>query len=1059
MIISEKNEESIHVSAQLDRAPLSFAQQRIWLIHQLEQNSTEYNMLWAQRMRGKLDVGALSKAINTIVQRHEPLRTCIAEFDGEPMQWVDPPKDINIPIDDLTHLDTAAQQERIRGALRKDGNEPIDLRKGPMLRFRLLRLGENDHVFLRVMHHINYDGWSDGLFCKELNALYDGFSEGRLEQLVPLPSTYKEFAVSQRKSVAETVNTGLPYWRKQLAGIPEQLELPADRPYGTMATLGSGLHYVGLSAEQIAGVRRLSQANGATFFMTMLSVFAVLLHRYCGQNDIVVGTPIANRRSPVLENIIGCFVNALPLRIRLKTGMTFRELLKNVRDTAWDAYQHQDVPFERIVEELAPRRSSSRTPLFQVSFSMQDTPSTPLRLRGLDVEPPFRGERLRSRFDLELQVSPREGEPTLCWSYKRDLFDDWRIQQMARNYVTLIDAIIADPDRELSDLDPLSSADRAMLLEQFNDTQHDLPEVTLPALFEQRVQQAPDSVAIIFHEAVVTYRELNDRANRIADHLIARGIGCEDIVAIAMDRTPDLVVAILGTMKCGAAFLPLDPDYPPARLAHMLSDAQPKYLLTTVAAQSKLPETAYDQLIVDSNDALRIQAEGPAHDPANAERVRPLGKTNAVYVIYTSGSTGKPKGAVGTQIGFVNRLLWFNGSCASNPEQQVLSRISVGWIDGLTELFAPLVHGAPVVFADSASAKTPSALIDLINRWQIGRITLVPSLLRALLDEPNAGQLQSCKLWVSASETLLGSDAKRLWATVPEARLLNLYGCSESCGDSVFATCESSDIVVGKPIWNTQVYILSEDLQPTPIGVPGEVYFAGEGVARGYWRRPELTSERFIADPYGPSGSRMYRTGDIGRWRQDGNLELLGRVDRQVKVRGHRIESAEIEAALREQSSVRDAVIVPRTDESGETRLIAYVVPSATQGLNTYDLRRQLMLVMPDYMIPTSFQALDSLPTLANGKLDVKGLPPPVVLPKTFSRTPRTEREEILCSLFAELLRVDGVGIDDDFFELGGHSLLATSLINRIRQAFGVELTLRAILEAGTVASISEQWP
>jgi amino acid adenylation domain-containing protein len=1035
--------------------PLSFAQQRIWMMHQFEGNSTEYNMLWAHRMKGRLDIVSLKKALNAIVERHESLRTYIFESEGQAVQAVAPPQPVSFTVEDLTDLDPKAHEAAIGAALKVEGNSPIDLSGPCMLRSRLVVLGDEEYVWLRVAHHINYDGWSDGVFCKELSALYTAYSQGRDSPLQSVESQYRDFAMWQRGCVPDRLTEGLAYWRRTLTGIPEQLNLPTDGQRGANCVRGAGLHDVMLSSSQIERIKRVGRANGATFFMAMVSAFAMLLARYSGERDVVIGTPIANRRAGALENMIGCCVGTLPLRIQLPRRMSFNDLLMQVRQAAFDAYDHQDVPFERIVEDIAPRREAGRHPIFQVFFSMQDTPSCPLQLPGLEVGPPFRGGRLRSKFDLELAVSLREGEPTLCWSYKRDVFDDWRIEQMARHYTSLLEAAIGSPAQDIWELD-FTRDDRAVAIERLNDTRHELTRCSVPTLFEEQVDNSVDAVAIRAADTLMTYGELNERSNRLAHYLIGRGVGCEDVVAIAGDRSAQVIVGMLATLKSGAAVLPIDADYPSARLEFMLEDAKPKCVLTDLATRSKFARTGADTFVAIEEIASTL-SQLPVHNPTDADRIQPVRPATAAYLLYTSGSTGPPKGVVGTHVGVVNRLRWFNDLYPPSRTGPVLARSSLCFIDSITELLGPLLHGGTVVLADSASAKNPAALATLIERHRVGRMTVVPSLLRAVLDESDGRQLDACRLWISTAEALPPSCVERLAQTLPGSQLLNLYGCTECTGDSVFARCTAPDVVVGTPIWNTRVYVLTDDLQPAPVGVAGEVYVAGLGLARGYWRHPQLSAERFLPDPYGLPGTRMYRTGDLGCWRKDGNLQLQGRVDHQVKVRGQRVELGEVEAALRNQPSVRDSVVVQSDGGPGETSLVAYVVPNIGHAVDAYELRRRLMLGLPDYMIPTSFHTMESLPVLANGKLDRHALPA-VTSSSTpsSSRGPRTELERTLCALFAELLALEQVGIDDDFFEMGGHSLLATKLINRIRGLFGAELTIRALLETGTVASLSD---
>ena len=624
------------------RLPLSHAQQRLWFIDRLEGTSTEYNMLSGLRLKGELDRQALERAINRIVERHESLRTHFIEEEGEALQAIEHELRIAVPVEDLSDLEEEAQQERVKEELRREGGQPFDLGRGPLLRMRLLKLGGQEHILLQTMHHIVSDGWSHGVFNRELMVLYEAYREGREDPLKPLTVQYADFALWQRNWLeGGGLDKGLTYWKEQLAGIPERSELPTDRPRPAVQTFGAETCHVTLPAEQVSGLKRVSQDNGATLYMTLLSAFAVLLSRYSGQDDIVVGSPIANRQEAQLEEMIGFFVNTLVLRIRIRPGMSFRELLGEVKRTALEAYQHQDVPFERLVEELSPQRNLNRTPVFQVSFALQNAPWEAQKLKGLEVEP-VRGSEVRVHFDLEVHVRERGEEIRFTWVYNRDLFDGWRMEQMARHYVRVLEALLADSHQAIEDIELLRPEERQQVLEQWNDTVREVPQATLPVLFEAQVERTPDAIAVVFEEQTLTYRELNERANRLAHFLIAKGVGPEDLVGVAVPRSLEMVVSLLGILKAGAAYLPLDPEYPLERLRLMLDDAKPACVITS--GQVGFPILDGHVIRMNESETVDVLAQCLTNNPTDAERTQTLLPQNPAYVIYTSGSTGVPKG-------------------------------------------------------------------------------------------------------------------------------------------------------------------------------------------------------------------------------------------------------------------------------------------------------------------------------------------------------------------------------------------------------------------------------
>ena len=924
--------------ARPERMPLSYAQQRLWFLDRLGETSTEYNMPGALRLRGELNREALEKAINRIVERHESLRTHFEEKDGEPEQVIEAGLRIEVPVEDLSELEEGAQQERIAAAMRREGEEPFDLARGPMLRMKVLKLGEQDHILLRTMHHIVSDGWSEGVFNREFEILYEAYREGRESPLKPLGVQYADFAIWQRSWLdGGALDEGLKYWKEQLEGIPERLELPVDRARPVVQTFAAEECHTVLSGEMTAGLKRVSQENQATLYMTLLAAFGVLMSRYSGQEDIVVGSPIANRQEAQLEEMIGFFVNTLVMRMRVEGGMSFRELLGEVRQTALEAYQYQEVPFERLVEELSPERSLNTTPVFQVSFAVQNAPWESQRMKGLEVEPVGGGE-LRVRYDLEVHTWERGGQIGLYWLYNRDLFDRWRMEQMARHYERVLEAIVGDPDQAIGRVDVLETKERRRILEEWNATAQEVPEGTLPELFEAQVGKTPDAVAVVFEEQSLSYRELNERANRLAHYLIGQGVGPEDIVAIAVPRSMEMIVGLLGILKAGAAYLPLDPEYPAERLRFMMEDADPVCVLTTSEVAERLPGSGLRRIFLDDPGTNRIFGEQPARTPTNGERIRPLRSANPAYMIYTSGSTGKPKGVVVTHQNVV-RLFgatedWFR----FGPRDVWTLFHSYAFDFSVWEIWGPFLHGGRLVVVPFLISRSPTEFLKFLVREGITVLNQTPSafyqLMQADREDPDLGRILALRYVVFGGETLQLWRLEDWYQRHPNSplTLINMYGITEMTVHVSYLALDQSTVkakansLIGYGIPDLRIYVLDRNLEPVPVGVAGELYIAGAGLARGYLRRPGLTAERFVADPNGKPGTRMYRTGDLARWRSDGNLEFLGRVDDQVKIRGFRIELGEVEAALRSDERVRDAVVMVREDQPGEKRLVGYVV-------------------------------------------------------------------------------------------------------------------------------------
>jgi len=1050
-----------------ERLPLSYAQQRLWFIDQLQGASTEYNVPNAFHLRGKLDQEALAQALSTIVQRHECLRTHFPKIDGEPVQAISPIQPVDLPTKDLSGFDEAERQHKLDELLRREWNEPFDLASGPVYRVILIKLSEQHHVLLRTFHHIVSDGWSEGVFNYELMTIYEALQQGHENPLEFLPVQYADFTLWQRRWLnEEAVARELAFWKKRLQGIPEQLELPKDRPRQAMQTFAADLCHAKLSADETAELKHLAQANQATLYMTLLSAFAVLLQRYSGQEDIVIGSPIANRQEAWLERLIGFFANTLVLRVQAERKQTFSRVLASVRQTTLDAYLHQNLPFERLVEALSPQRSLNTTPIFQVLFVLQNAPMSVPEPKGLKIEP-FTGEELaagelRVRFDLELHAWESGGTIQFYWIYNRELFDRWRMVQMAEHFRRLLKEVTATPDKTLLELNILDAQERHILLEEFNATAHPVHGTTLPEIFEAQVARASNANAIIYGEQVLSYQELNTRANRLAHHLVSAGVGPESIVAIAIERSLEMVVGLLAVLKAGAAYLPLDPDYPIARLSVMLEDAQPIRVLTTSIVAVLLPSGS-PLLVLDDRATIEMLAHYPADNLSDADRTRPLMPEHPAYIIYTSGSTGKPKGVMMPGGALVNLLAWHTSCIPGNLGTRVAQFTSLSFDVSAQEILSTLVSGKTLCIPPNDIRRVPSEFAGWLDRYSVNELYAPNLVIEGICEAANEQGIQISSLihLAQAGEALTVSEhLRRFYSQVPaRSPLHNHYGPTET---HVITSYELPQEVsewpllapIGRPIWNTRIYILDSDLQPSPIGVIGELYAAGAGLARGYLNRPDMTAERFLPDPFGLPGGRMYRTGDLAWWRRDGVLEFIGRSDQQVKIRGFRIELGEIEAVLATESTVAQAAVVARDENGTGKRLVAYVVPVQGMVVDTAVLRRNLSQRLPDYMVPSAFAVLEALPLTPNGKLDRRALPAPQKRNEGY-RAPRTPQEEILCEIFAELLGLPHVGIEDNFFALGGHSLMAMRLVSRVRATLAVELAIRELFEAPTPSELA----
>jgi amino acid adenylation domain-containing protein len=1026
--------------------PLSFPQQRLWFLEQLEPGRPFYHIGVPVRLRGRLDRGALARALTEIVRRHEALRTGFVVIGGEPRQVVRPPFEVEIPLDECAGIPQPEVLERIRAEL----EAPFDLERDPLVRARLLRLGDEEHVMAATLHHVISDGWSMGVFIRELTQLYEAFVEGRLSPLPDLPLQYGDFAVWQRGRLGgEVLDRQLGYWREQLRGLPA-VELPTDFPRPPVQShRGAGLWFR-VPAETNARLKAVAREEGATLFMLLLAAWQTLLLRYTGQEDLVVGTPIANRTRREIEPLIGFFVNTLVLRGDLSGDPPFRALLHRARETTLGAYAHQDFPFEKLVEELAPERDLSRNPLFSVLFALQNAPEEELELAGIKLTWQW-VDSTTAKFDLMLWTHEERGELVCLLEYATDLFRASTAERMRGHLVALLDGIVADPDAPLSRLPLLAPAERERILAEWNDTARELPPSTLHGLVEAQAARTPERVALEFAGETLTYAQLDRRASALAAELAARGVGPESRVALCLERGPEMVAALLAVLKAGGAYVPLDPAYPAGRIAYVLADSGARVLVTQSALAGTLPEFAGDTVCVD---------EVADTDALSHSRTSALPHSQSLaYAIYTSGSTGRPKGVMVTHGAAVNLLHAMRERPGISPDDTLLAVTTLAFDIALLELLLPLTVGARVVLADRDTAADPVALADLLAASGATLMQATPATWKMLVFAGWEGD-RSLRI-LSGGEALPGAIADLLRER--GSVVWNLYGPTETTVWSTAHRVDGSEAVVpvGTPVANTRAYVLDAHLNPVPAGVPGGLYLAGAGVARGYLGRPDLTADRFLPEPFGGAergGARMYRTGDRARWREDGVLEFLGRDDHQVKVRGFRIELGEVEAALAAHPGVREAAAAALADESGEARLVAYVVEEDEVPPDAPDLRAWLRARLPDYMVPSLFVPLEALPRTANGKTDRAALPAPEggrAAVEAEYVEPRTAVEEALAAVWAETLHVERVGVHDNFFELGGHSILATQLVVAVRATLQAEVPVRVLFEHPTVAELA----
>ncbi|QXH91355.1 amino acid adenylation domain-containing protein [Pseudomonas shahriarae] len=1050
--VSPTNLPIPEVQSAFESIPLSFAQERQWVLWQLDPDSAAYNIPTALRLKGKLDVVALEQSFNALIARHQTLRTTFAHGEDRPLQIIHLDMPMQIQQSSVSGLDDAG----IKAFIQAQAYQPFDLQQGPLLRVALLQLGQDDHVLVLTQHHIVSDDWSMQVMVDELVALYSDYQQGQPNVLPELTIQYADYAIWQRHWMeAGESERQLAYWQAQLGGEQPVLELPTDHPRPAVQSYRGANIAVTVPASLEHNLKQLAQQHNVTLFMLLLASFQALLHHYSRQSDIRVGVPVANRNRVETERLLGFFVNTQVLRARFDESLSFSELLAQVKQTALDAQAHQDLPFEQLVEALQPERNLSISPLFQVMYNhlKEHQDSTTVQLApasSLDVEGIRWGSRT-AQFDLTFSTFESTQGLSATLNYATDLFEASTIERLGQHWLNLLDRCIAAPQQAIASLSLLSNAQQQQILYDWNDTTITYPlERCTHQWIEQQVESTPDAVALIFGESQLTYNQLNQKANSLAHRLIERGVGHDVLVGIAIERSLDMVIGLLAILKAGGAYVPLDPEYPSDRLAYMMQDSGITLLLSQQTLLDKLPVPAgVETLCLDEP----VISAWPSSNPGIT-----LDPENLAYVIYTSGSTGKPKGAANRHCALVNRLCWMQQAYNLTTADTVLQKTPFSFDVSVWEFFWPLMTGARLAIAGPGDHRDPARLVELINQHDITTLHFVPSMLQVFLADEQVSRCNGLKRIVCSGEALSADAQQQVFAKLPNAALYNLYGPTEAAIDVTHWTCREesrSSVPIGQPIANLTTWVLNSDLAPVPTGVIGELYLGGEGLARGYHQRPALTAERFVASPYA-QGERLYRTGDLARQRPDGVIEYVGRIDHQVKIRGLRIELGEIEARLLEQDEVHEVAVLA-VDTATGLQLVGYVVPR--KDIDTTHLRDRLKIRLkehlPDYMVPVYWLFLDQLPLSPNGKLERKALPKPDAsqVQKTYV-APKGALETTIVGIWQTVLKLEKVGVTDNFFELGGDSIISIQVVSRARQA-GIHFTPKDLFQHQTIQGLA----
>jgi amino acid adenylation domain-containing protein len=1038
--------------------PLSFSQERLWLLDQIDPDSPAYNLVRAVKLEGMLDGTALERSFNEIIRRHESLRTSFQIVDGRPVQVIAPSLIISMPVIDLLCLSESEREAEMLRLCDEEVWRRFDLANGPLLRAKLIRVDLTKHILLLATHHIVSDAWSTGILVKEMATLYEAFLNGADSPLPPLRIQYADFAVWQREWLqGEVLETQLSYWKRQLADHPSDLQLPIDHPRSSTQSFRGATETLVMPTALTESLKALGQREGATPFMILMAAFKTLLHRYTHSKDIVIGSPIANRNRPEIEGLIGFFINTLVFRTDFSGNPTFKEALARVRRTCLEAFAHQDLPFERLVEELQPERDIGRTPFFQVMFLLQNVPLPDLKLAGLSVSLLELKNRV-SKFDMTLNLAEGPEGITASIDYSADLFESVTISRMLRHLRALLEGIALNPQQSLSHIQMLSDAERQQLLFEWNQTEKDYDATRcIHLVFEAQAKQTPDAMALAFEDTYLTYDELNRRANQLAHFLIEMGAGPEILVPICLPRSIGMIVGLLAILKAGAAYVPLDPSFPKQRLSYMLEDTRAALLVTEESLRELFLEFDGRTICLDSEwDSIATRSDRNPNSPVNSE--------DLVYVIFTSGSTGRPKGVAVEHRQLIN-YVYSIVDILELPHGGSYATVSTLAADlGNTMVFPSLCRGGTLHVVAQERVTDPAALAEYFNNHPIDYLKIVPSHVAALIGASNPEQVLPRKRLVLGGEASAYRLIETLQSLAPGCMIFNHYGPTETTvGVMTYKLTEDSRkdcsfcVPLGRPIGNTQIYILDEHLEPVPIGVTGDIYIGGAGVTRGYLNHPELSAEKFIPNPFNQSsGARIYRTGDLGRYLPNGNVEFLGRADDQVKIRGYRIETSEIESTLAQHPAVREVVVRALGDSPADKYLAAYVVVNQAAPPSINELRSFLKERLPDYMSVSSFVIMEAIPLTPNGKIDRRALPSPdAVRPKESDYVaPRTEVETILTNVWQEVLGVAPISIHDNFFALGGDSIRAIQIIHKAR-AYNLALTAKDVFRSTTICEIA----
>ncbi len=1040
------------------RYPASFGQNALWFLHQTEPDSPAYNTAFAARIVSEPDIGVLQAVFQAFIDRHAALRTTFKIHENQLAQEVHAYRPVHFAQVDASGWGKDELSLRVAANYQL----PFNLEEGPLFRATLFSSTSRDHVLLLTFHHIICDAWSIWLLVDEFRELYPAIKAGRPASLPVLSARYTDYVEWQRRMIEKDGGTALAYWGKQLSGELPLTNIDVDRSGGSAASAAT--HFFLLGSELFNSLGTLAKSEAVTLYTVLLAAFQILLHRYTGSKDVIVGSPTTGRSRAEFSGVVGYFVNPVALRASFEGDPSFTTFLKQVRKTLLEALGHQDFPFPLLVEKIQPRRDSTRSPIFQTLFAFQKPQQStmlsnllvsgdgPRRadLGGLEVES-FPLAQMEGQFDLALEVYEDGG---CALKYKTAILDANSIARMSRHFQILLESIVTDPRLPVSELRLLDDGEAHQITTACNHTGADYPlDRCIHQIIEDQVDRTPDRLCVEFGQRQITYRELNEQANQVAHSLRQLSAGVETLVGICLERSLEMVFGLLGILKAGSAYLPLDPSYPPERLAFMLRDSGVKLVLTQRKFTDQLEATGAQVFCLDEPPPIGVERSDP---------VSGVTPNNPAYMIYTSGSTGKPKGVVNTHRGICNRLLWMQTEYRLTAADRVLQKTPFSFDVSVWEFFWPLMTGARLVLAKPGGHQDPEYLIDLICRRNITTLHFVPSMLRVFLEGPGIERCISLRQ-VFCSGEALSYRLQEHFFSQSRAELHNLYGPTEAAVDVTFWRCERGSqrpsVPIGRPIANTQIYILDGHLKSVPIGLGGELFIGGEGLARGYRNRPALTAEKFLPNPFGPPGSRLYRTGDFARFLSDGAIEYLSRLDAQVKIRGFRVEPREVELALSAHSKVNEAVVLAQLDGQGTQRLIAYIVPVAGNPPSTSELHRFMRMKVPDFMVPSAFLLVDRLPLNPNGKIDRRALrildgERPLL--EHAHLMPRNEIERMVAERWQEVLQIDNIGIHDNFFELGGHSLLLIRVQTSLQLAFGVKLTLAEFFRFPTIYALAQ---